>query len=119
MLMVTIVASLELMKRTAEIVNSDPKLRSQMRGPLYVQFKIEGEPPFYMEIEADGSVKTVEGTHGSPAVTLTAKDDVMVKIIRGELDPVRAYLRGELKISGDIFIAQRIGSMLSQIRGRL
>ncbi len=111
--------SLELMRRTAEIINSDPKLKSQIKGPLYIQFKIEGEPLFYMEVGADGSVKMVEGTHGSPAVTLMAKDDTMAKIIRGELDPVRAYLRGDLKISGDIFIAQRIGSILSQVRGRL
>lgn len=111
--------SLELMRRTAEIVNNDPKLRSQMKGPLAIQFRIEGEPPFYMEIGPDGAVKIVEGQHGSPAVTLAAKDDVMAKIIRGELDPVRAYLRGELKISGDVFIAQRIGSILSQLRGRV
>ncbi|MEM2301277.1 MAG: SCP2 sterol-binding domain-containing protein [Sulfolobales archaeon] len=112
-------ASLELMKKTAEIVNSDPKLKSQMKGPLYIQFQIEGEPPFYMEIASDGTVKIVEGKHGSPAVTLIAKDAVMVGIIKGELDPVRAYLKGELKISGDVFIAQRIGSILSQIKGRL
>ena len=112
-------ASLELMKKTAEIVNSDPKLKSQMKGPLYIQFQIEGESPFYMEIASDGTVKIVEGKHGSPAVTLIAKDEVMVGIIKGELDPVRAYLRGELKINGDIFIAQKIGSILSQIKGRL
>lgn len=112
-------ASLELMRRTAEIVNNDPKLKSQIKGPLYIQFQIEGEPPFYMEIGSDGTVKIAEGKHASPATTLIAKDDVMVRIIKGELDPVRAYLRGELKISGDVFIAQRIGSVISQIKGRL
>jgi len=112
-------ATLGLMRRTAEIVNSDPKLRSQLKGPMYFQFEIEGEPPFYMEISEDGSIKIVEGRHSSPTATLSAKDETMVKIIRGELDPVRAYLRGELRIRGDIFASQRIGSLLSQLRGRI
>jgi len=111
--------ALDLMKRTAEIVNNDPRLRSQLRGPMYFQFEIEGEPSFYMEIAEDGSVKIVEGRHSSPTATLSARDDTMVKIIKGELDPVRAYLRGELRIRGDIFASQRIGSIISQLKGRV
>jgi putative sterol carrier protein len=107
------------MRRTAEIVNNDPKLKGQIRGPMYFQFEIDGEPPFYMEITSEGIVRIVEGKHGSPTAVLSAKDDVMVKIIKGELDPVRAYLRGELKIRGDIFASQRIGALLSQLRGRI
>jgi len=113
------VATLELMRRTAEIVNNDPKLKGQMKGPLYFQFEIEGEKPFYMEIASDGEVKIVEGRHSSPTAVLSAKDETMVKIIRGELDPVRAYLRGELRIRGDIFASQKIGSILSQLKGRI
>jgi putative sterol carrier protein len=107
------------MRRTADIVNSDPKLRSQVKGPMFFQFEIEGEPPFYMEITPDGTVKIVEGRHSSPTAVLAAKDEIMVKIIKGELDPVRAYLRGELKIRGDIFASQKIGSLLSQLKGRI
>jgi putative sterol carrier protein len=107
------------MRRTAEIVNNDPKLKGQIRGPMYFQFEIEGEPPFYMEITSEGIVRIVEGKYGSPTAVLSAKDDVMVKIIKGELDPVRAYLRGELKIRGDILASQRISMLLSQLRGRI
>ncbi|MEM1611020.1 MAG: SCP2 sterol-binding domain-containing protein [Sulfolobales archaeon] len=111
--------TLDLMRRTAEITNNDPKLRGQLKGPMYFQFEIEGEPPFYMEITPEGVIRIVEGRHSSPTAVLSAKDEVMVKIIKGELDPVRAYLRGELKIRGDIFASQRIGSLLSQLRGRI
>lgn len=111
--------SLELMRKTADLVNSDPSLKQQIRGPLSFQFNLEGERPFYLEVAADGSMRIVEGSHGSPTAVLIASDETMANIIKGELDPVRAYLRGELKIMGDVFASQRIGSLLARLRGRI
>ncbi|UCH06751.1 MAG: SCP2 sterol-binding domain-containing protein [Deltaproteobacteria bacterium] len=56
----------------------------------------------------DGACQINEGTHESPSVTLTMSAQTWLGIVNRELNGLQAFLRGKLKASGDIMLAQRI-----------
>ncbi|WP_281968060.1 SCP2 sterol-binding domain-containing protein [Roseovarius nanhaiticus] len=45
-------------------------------------------------------------------VTLTATADVFEDIVRGDLDPAKAYLTGKMGLKGDIGAAMKLGRIL-------
>ncbi len=65
------------------------------------QFVVEGEGEFYVEI-SNGKINIASGKHPNPIATLTAKPDVMKKIISGELDSMKAFMTRQLKITGNV-----------------
>jgi putative sterol carrier protein len=65
------------------------------------QFIIEGDGEFYVEISG-GKIKISSGRHQNPIATLSAKPEVMKKIISGELDSMKAFMTRQLKITGNV-----------------
>lgn len=51
------------------------------------------------------------GEHGAPCVTLKMKFDTLQKLGRGELDGVKAFMFGKLKVSGDMALATRLAKL--------
>ncbi|KAJ8717847.1 hypothetical protein PYW07_005777 [Mythimna separata] len=49
---------------------------------------------------------------GKADTTLTVSDDDMVAIAAGSLSPQVAYMKGKLKIAGNIMLAQKLGPLL-------
>ncbi|MCX8196534.1 MAG: SCP2 sterol-binding domain-containing protein [Acidilobaceae archaeon] len=65
------------------------------------QFNVEGQL-FYMEIKG-GALSIKQGSHPSPIATLSMSRDTLTKILKGELDAMRAFMSGQLKITGNVF----------------
>lgn len=55
-----------------------------------------------------------EGTpkNGKADTTLTVSDADMVAIAAGSLSPQAAYMKGKLKIAGNLMLAQKLGPLL-------
>lgn len=66
------------------------------------QFSVPGLGDFYVEIK-NGTIKVVEGKHPNPIATLSASAEVFEKIVTGKLDAMKAFLGGQLKITGNVF----------------
>lgn len=49
---------------------------------------------------------------GKADTTMTVADDDLVQIASGSLNPQVAYMKGKLKISGNIMLAQKLGPLL-------
>ncbi|XP_063540369.1 peroxisomal multifunctional enzyme type 2-like [Cydia strobilella] len=49
---------------------------------------------------------------GKPDVTMTVSDDDLIAIAGGSLNPQTAFMKGKLKISGNIMMAQKLGPLL-------
>ena len=56
---------------------------------------------------ADGTVSVAEGAHDADC-TLSASEETLMKIARGEANPTTAYMTGKLKIEGDMGAALKL-----------
>src|SRR3954470_1109275 len=73
-----------------------------------------GPQPWTLTI--DGSRAVAEQRPAtSPAVTLRAEVPVFVRIVAGDLDPMRAMLDQRLEVEGDLQLASRLGDMFGAV----
>jgi putative sterol carrier protein len=56
---------------------------------------------------ADGAVSVAEGAHEADC-TLSASEETLMKIARGEANATTAYMTGKLKIKGDMGAALKL-----------
>jgi putative sterol carrier protein len=77
-----------------------------------IQFKFTGEEAgdWYADIK-DGAVDVQKGVHASPKMTLTADSADYLKIFTGELDGMKAFMEGKLKLTGDLNLAMKLTQM--------
>ncbi len=75
------------------------------------QFNIEGGEPFYIEFK-QGNVNVVQGTHSAPTATLIMSKDVLIKILKGELDSMAAFIRGQMRITGNVIETTALRRMI-------
>lgn len=68
-------------------------------------------------IVKDGAVTSVEGMAPRADVTVKVKDDDLVRMFDGKLNPMTAFMTGRLKVKGDIGLAQRLIKSID--RGKL
>lgn len=73
------------------------------------QFHITGEGAgdWIVDIN-DGNCEIKEGVHDSPTTTLTMSGETWLAMVNKELNGMQAFMSGQLKVSGDIMLAQRI-----------
>lgn len=55
----------------------------------------------------EGQIKNVK-----PQATLTISDSDFMELATGKLNPQSAFMKGKLKITGNIMVAQKLGPLL-------
>ncbi len=78
------------------------------------QFKPTDGEAFILHI-ANGELKLSKGLHPNPAATIEANSQDLASIVRGELDAVKAFFSGRLKIKGDVFATQELNNILKAV----
>ena len=74
-----------------------------------VQYVIEGAGGGNWMIELmDGKCSVEEGTHDSPAVTITMNAGTWLALVNEEMSGMQAFMGGKLKVVGDTMLAQKI-----------
>jgi putative sterol carrier protein len=76
-----------------------------------------------LDFASDGFV-TIDGVAGriseedEPADTIVAISwEDWLALSEGELDPMRAYMSGRLRVQGDLSAAMELGSLFRQLKG--
>ena len=60
-----------------------------------------------------------EPKSGKADATLTIEDSDMIQIALGQLNPQMAFMRGKLKITGNIMVTQKLGSIMESAKSKL
>jgi putative sterol carrier protein len=71
----------------------------------------EGGGDYYITIE-DGMLSTAKGKAASPKLTVTQALSNWRAINAGTLNPQMAFMTGKVKISGDMGLAMKLGSIM-------
>ena len=83
---------------------ADPAKTAGMNNS-YV-FDIDGVGAWTVSVK-DGAVSVEEGAHDADC-TLSASEETLIKIAKGEANPTTAYMTGKLKIKGDMGAAMKL-----------
>ena len=95
----------EVFTKMPEIFN--PGAAQGLDGAFQLDITGEGGGSWNVGIK-DGVCQIQEGTHEAPNVTLTMSCETWLSIVNRELNAMQAFIGGQLKVSGDIMLAQRI-----------
>ena len=79
------------------------------------QFEVEDLPEFYIEFKG-GEVNIAEGKHERPLATLRMSKEVLLKILNLEMDPMRAFMMGKMKISGNVIETTHLRKIFDVVR---
>ena len=78
-----------------------------------IQFVLTGDGggDYYIEFSG-GEIKTGKGKADSPRLTITQSVNDWREINAGKLNPQMAFMSGKLKVSGDMSLAMKLGTIL-------
>jgi putative sterol carrier protein len=75
-----------------------------------VQFKFTGsQASNYYVVIKDQKCESTEGLHPEPKMTMTVDSEDYIKISTGEMDATMAFMKGKVKVAGDMSIALGMG----------
>ena len=86
-----------------------------------IRWRITGRPDdgvdVYQLVVDKGQVKTVKGESGDPKLTVTMDAVEFLKLASGNLDPMQAYFKGRIELTGDIMVAAKLAQLFKMPGG--
>jgi putative sterol carrier protein len=76
-----------------------------------IQYEIS--EPTYQVLEG-GRLTVHEGRAEDPDLTVAVSDENLVRLFRGELNPMTAFMTGKLKVRGDMGLAQNLVGLVDR-----
>lgn len=74
-----------------------------------ILFDVSGEDGGQWTVTIDnGKVNVEEGETGSPTITVTAAANDLKALVKGDLNPMAAFMQGRLKVKGDMSVAMQL-----------
>ena len=73
------------------------------------QFELSGDGggTYHVKID-DGTMAVVEGPTDSPSTTIKMAADDYVQMVNGKLSGTMAFMKGKLKVTGNVMLAQKM-----------
>lgn len=78
-----------------------------------IQYQIS--KPVY-HVVRNGTMEAHDGQADDPDVTVKISDENLVRLFRGDLNPMSAFMTGKVKVSGDMTLAQRLVGLVDRQR---
>lgn len=91
----------ELLRRMPEAL--DPEAAAGTEA--VIQYEISD--PTYQVLK-DGSLSVHDGRAENPDLTVSISDENLLRLFRGQLNPMSALMTGKIKVKGDMMLAQRL-----------
>jgi len=79
------------------------------------QFELAGDGGgTYHVTVSDGTMNVSEGPAPAPSTTLKMSAENYVKLVNGDINGAMAYMKGQLKVSGNVMLAQKMQAIFPQ-----
>ena len=77
------------------------------------QFELAGDGggTYHVTID-DGTMQVAEGPAASPNTTIKMTADDYVQMVNGKLSGTMAFMKGKLKVTGNVLLAQKMQAFL-------
>ncbi len=77
------------------------------------QFEIAGDggSTFHVDVD-DGKMSVEEGPADAPSTTIKMAADDYIQMVNGKLSGTMAFMKGKLKVSGNVMLAQKMQAFL-------
>lgn len=99
----------ELLRRMPELLDHEAA-----RGiDATIQYDVD---PAVHQVLREGDLTTHEGPAEAPDLTVIIADDDLVRLFRGELNPMTAFMTGRVQVRGDMQLAQRLVGLVDRSR---
>lgn len=73
------------------------------------QFELAGDTGGVYHVTVnDGQMAVHQGPHQAPSATLKMAADDYVKMVNGKINGTMAFMKGQLKVSGNMVLAQKM-----------
>lgn len=97
----------QLLNRMPELLDAEAAAGTE----AVIQYSIS--EPVYQVLTA-GTLEVFEGEAAEPDLVIEISDDDLVKLFRGELNAMSAFMMGQIKLRGDMFLAQKLVGFLDR-----
>ena len=79
------------------------------------QFELAGDGggTYHVTVD-DGQMAVAEGPSPTPSATLKMSAENYVKMANGELNGAMAFMKGQLKVTGNVMLAQKMQAIFPQ-----
>ena len=79
------------------------------------QFELGGDGggTYHVTVD-DGTMAVAEGPSPTPSATLRMSAENYVKMANGELNGAMAFMKGQLKVTGNVMLAQKMQAIFPQ-----
>ena len=103
---------LKWMPEQAAAADADQKAKLKGLNTV-IQFVLTGDDggEYYLDI-TDGEIKTGKGKSDAAKLTITQSVADWRAINSGQLNPQMAFMSGKLKVSGDMSLAMKLGTIM-------
>ncbi len=93
-----------IMQNTPKVFNAE----AAQGVDVVVQFYFTGDQAseWYLTIK-DGACTSTQGVHENPTMAMTVDGGVYVKIIKGEMNAMSAFMQGLVQVKGDMMLAMK------------
>ena len=92
--------------------SADPEKLRGMDTTILFDLSGEENEQWTVTIQ-DGEIDVAEGNVGSPAITVQITRADLKALIEGDLNPMAAFMKGRLKVTGDISMAMQLQKLFS------
>lgn len=73
------------------------------------QFELGGDGGGTYHVIVDhGKMSVGEGAHPSPSAILRMNGDDYIKMVNGQINGAMAFMKGQLKVAGNVLLAQKM-----------
>jgi putative sterol carrier protein len=89
----------EMMRQMPSAFNAEKA--GDMNAVVQFDFTSDGNGYWYVTV-ADGTCSVSDGETASPTAKIIMNGEDYVKMVRGELNAVTAFMMGQIKVEGDL-----------------